>query len=399
MQICPMKKRITSVDAFRGMTIALMILVNNPGTWAHIYPPFEHAEWFGITPTDWVFPFFLFIVGTSIVLAYHNRDTKNIKTYKRIITRTIKLILLGWFLAGFTLKFPFFKPWHDLRIPGVLVRIGIVFFISSFIYLFFKYLHKKFNIKAALAFLFSLIIIILAGYWYIMVGKYQLQGMPIDRSIEVYLNKNDNLASQIDRKILGVNHMWLHYEPDAGKRVQGNYDPEGLLSTLPSVATTLLGMLLGLILLYFKSPAKRILLFTVTGFILLGLSYLFEPYFPFSKKLWTSTFVLNTAGMAFLIYTLVYIADEFIKWKSWLFPFIALGMNAIAVFVLNGFIAKIFYRTKINGTSTHHWIYQHTWGQWIQNPETASLLYALTVVSFYTLLAVYLYRKKIFIKV
>ncbi len=394
-----MARRIVSVDVFRGLTIALMILVNNPGSWAHIYPPFRHAEWFGVTPTDWVFPFFLFIVGTSIVLAYHQRDTRNRKTYKRIFTRTVKLILLGWFLAGFQVRFPFFKPLSELRIPGVLVRIGIVFFFGALIYLFLKFLEQRYGRKLALIVLSGFILILTAGYWYVMLGKYQLQGVATESLIETRLNKTDNLVSQIDRKILGVQHMWRHYEPDEGKTVQGNYDPEGLLSTLPALATALLGMLLGYILISFRSPMRRLFWIGVAGIISLSAGYVWAPYFPFSKKLWTSSFVFYTAGLAFLIFGIVYFMSEFCKRKAWMLPWVAFGMNAIAVYVLNGLIAKSFYQIKIGDTSLHNWIFSHTWRLWIKSPEAASLGYALSVVLFYALIARWLYKHKIFIKV
>ncbi len=394
-----MKKRILSVDLFRGLTIALMIIVNNPGTWAHIYPPFEHAEWFGITPTDWVFPFFLFIVGTSIALAYDKRPTNNWKTYKRIFSRTLKLFLLGWFLAGFKIKRPFFTDLHYLRIPGVLVRIGLVFFFAALLFLLFKYIREKFGFAWGLGFLIAVFMLIEGGYWYVMIGKDELAGGNVSELIEKRLNKNDNLVSKIDRKVLGVSHMWYHWEPDEGKRVRGNYDPEGLLSTLPSVATAILGIFLGLILLYVQNPFKRLVWFVISGGLLMGLAYWWEPWFPFSKKLWTSTFVLYTGGLAFLIFALLYFMTEFTHWRSWTYPFVAMGMNAIAVFFLNGFIAKIFYRAKIGGHSVHNWLFSHTWGEWVAKPETASLIYALSVLMFYILLSIYLYRKKIFFKV
>ncbi len=394
-----MTKRIVSVDVFRGLTIALMILVNNPGSWSHIYPPFEHAEWFGVTPTDWVFPFFLFIVGTSIVLAYHRRDTRNIKTYKRIVSRTLKLLLLGWLLSGFKIHYPFFKSLSELRLVGVLVRIGIVFFFGALIYLLLKYIEKKWGRIFSIATLIGLIILTTVGYWYVMIGKYQLQGIPTETLIETRLNKNDNLVSQIDRKILGIKHMWRHYEPDEGKVVQGNYDPEGLLSTIPSLATALLGMLLGMILIYVHSPRRRLFWMIVLGVILMGIGFAWEPYFPFSKKLWTSSYVFYMGGLAFLLFSLVYFLSEYFPWKGWMLPFVAFGMNAIAVYVLNGLIAKSFYQIKIGGTSLHNWLYTHTWGAWIHPPELSSLMYALSVVTFYGLIAWYLYKKRIFIKV
>ncbi len=395
-----MNKRIVPVDIFRGLTIALMIIVNNPGSWSHIFPPLEHAEWFGVTPTDWVFPFFLFIVGTSIALAYHNRPTDNLKTYRRIVSRTLKLLFLGWFLAGFKWTWPFFKSLDHLRIPGVLVRIGVVFFFAALIYLLFKWMWKKWGMGIALAFLIGLIVVDLVGYWYVMIGRYELQeSANIEQLIAEKLNKNDNLASQIDRKILGVNHMWYHYEPDEGKYVRGNYDPEGLFSTLPALATTLLGMILGLLLLYVKGDMKRIILSIILGLVLLGAAFAWEPWFPFSKKLWTSSYVLYMAGLSFIFYAVIHFIYNYIHWRAWAFPFIALGMNAIAIFVLNGFIEKSFYIIKIKGKAIHWWIYHYTWAHWLGDNEWASLAYALSVLTFYIWVAVYLYKKKIFIKV
>ncbi len=393
------RKRIVSVDIFRGLTIALMILVNNPGSWSHIYSPFKHAEWFGVTPTDWVFPFFLFIVGTSIVLAYHNRDTKNLKTYKRIIERTLKLLFLSWFLAGFTIRFPFFKSLSELRIPGVLFRIGIVFFFAALIFLLFKKIQEKFGRAVGVGFLITLTVLLLTGYWYVMIGKYQLQGIPTEILLKTKLNKTDNLVSVIDRKILGVNHMWRHWEPDEGKVVQGNYDPEGLLSTIPALATTLLGMFLGFFLIYISDWRKKMFWMFLSAMFLLAGAFLWEPYFPFSKKLWTSSYALYMSGLAFLIYALLYLIVEILGVKKFFFPFKAMGMNAIAVFVLNGFIAKIFYMVKINGISLHNFIFENTWNRIIAVPELASLMYAISVVLFYILLSIFLYRKKIFIKV
>ena len=151
-----MKERILAVDIFRGMTIVLMILVNNPGTWSNIYAPFQHADWHGYTPTDLVFPFFLFIVGTSIVFSY-NGKTATADTYKKVTFRSAKLIALGLFLGAFTLSFPFIKDFSDIRFPGVLQRIGIVFFITAILFI-------NFNWKV----LIGIAVFILVGYWLVM---------------------------------------------------------------------------------------------------------------------------------------------------------------------------------------------------------------------------------------
>ncbi len=378
------KQRILSVDIFRGLTIAFMILVNTPGTWSHVYPPLEHAEWHGITPTDLIFPFFLFIVGTSIVLAYHNkRKHVDHRLYGKILKRSIKIILIGLFLAAFTYHFPFFKSFSTLRLPGVLQRIGIVFLISASFFVAVKDWRWYVVVTALL----------LGGYWYSMT-QINIDGQPPQ------LTKTHNLASVIDRKILTEKHMWRHYEKDG--YVQGDYDPEGLFSTLPSIATTFLGIFLGLILIDRRmSPYAKTILFVGIGIVLFLLGLWWSQYFPLNKRLWTSSYVLYTAGLAYIIFALVYFIVDVLNVKKWSHIFKYLGMNAIAVFTLSVFITKSFYLLHVPGTKTtiHGWLYQRLFADHLGNTEFSSMLYALSVVVFYIFVAWWLYRKKIFIKV
>ena len=203
-----MSKRIESVDLLRGFTIAAMILVNTPGTWSSVYKPLLHAEWNGLTPTDLIFPFFLFIVGISIYFAYKNKSNDAL-VYKKILIRSVKLIGLGIFLNIFLPYYPFIKDFDSFRIPGVLQRIGIVFFISSILYI-------NFNWKI----LVTISIVILIGYWFI------LGFLPFsDGTLPTFERAANNWANYIDLNILG-NHMW-----------QSDYDPEGIFSTLPSIVT------------------------------------------------------------------------------------------------------------------------------------------------------------------
>ncbi len=377
-------KRITSVDIFRGMTIAFMILVNTPGTWSHIYWPLDHAKWHGITPTDWIFPFFLFIVGTSIVLAYYyKRQNPHFKPYKKIIIRSLKIILIGLLLAGFTFHFPFFKNISTLRFPGVLQRIGLVFLVSAIIFV---------SIKSWKAYL-GILIILLVGYWLAMTQ------IPINGH-KPALSKTDNLASVIDRAVFGKNHMWKHYEENG--YVQGDYDPEGLFSTLPAIGTTILGIFLGLILINQRiSPYAKTIIFLSIGLILFLLGLFWSHYFPLNKRLWTSSYVLYTGGLAYFIYGILYFIVEIMNRKKWANIFMYLGMNAIIIFSLSVFITKSFYLLKVPGTKTtiHGWIYYNLFVSQLGNNEFASFLYALSVVFFYILVAWWLYRKKIFIKV
>ncbi len=375
--------RITSVDIFRGMTIAFMILVNTPGTWSHIYWPLDHAKWNGITPTDWIFPFFLFIVGTSIVLAYHKKKT-DAKVYKKIITRSFKIILIGLLLAGFNYHFPFFKNISHLRFPGVLQRIGVVFFVTAL--LFAKIKNWKFYL--------IILPVILLGYWYAMT-QININGE------KPKLTKTNNLASVIDRAVFGKNHMWKHYEETG--YVQGDYDPEGLFSTLPAIATSILGIFLGLILVNTRiSPHTKTIMFLAIGLILFLLGLFWSHYFPLNKRLWTSSYVLYTGGLAFFFYGIIYFIADILNYKKWSSIFIYLGSNAILIFTLSVFIAKSFYLLKIPGTkhTIHGWLYHNLYVVPLgSSNELSSFLYALSVVVFYIFVAWWFYRKKIFIKV
>lgn len=360
-------KRIESVDIFRGLTIAAMILVNNPGTWSHIYAPLEHAEWHGLTPTDLIFPFFLFIVGISISLAYKDKAA-NAQTYKKITIRSLKLIGLGLFLAWFLPYPPFLKSFESLRFPGVLQRIGVVFFIASALFLNVKW-------KGLLA----ITVTTLLAYWLFM----GYVGLP-DGVLPTYDRAPNNWANYIDLNLLGK-HMW-----------KADYDPEGLLSTLPAVATSLMGILIGRVLSMKQEIKLAVLIVSAMVFLLLG--YAWSYWFPLNKAIWSSSFVLVTAGWATLLLTLIYYLRDVrnIKFGS-LFKY--MGMNAITIFFLSSFIAKNFSLIKINGQGIHAQLYNNLYVHSFLPDKVSSLLYALTVVAFYLLIGFILYRKKIFIKV
>ena len=366
-------KRILSVDIFRGITIAAMILVNNPGTWGAIYPPFEHAKWHGLTPTDLIFPFFLFIVGMSITFAYTKKKEHGIHAdvYQKIISRTLKLIGLGLILAGFLISPPFFKDLSTLRLPGVLQRIGVVFFISSLLFLYS-------NWKSLLA----VFVFILIGYWYVMTQ------IPID-GVMPLLTKESNMASVVDLKILTVDHMWKTL-----------YDPEGILSTIPAIATTIFGMFLGMILLDKKKTEQQKLgFFVIIGIAALVIGYVWGMYFPLNKALWTSSYVLVTGGWASLIYALIYFVADILGHSDWGKPAIIFGSNAITVFFMSGVVARLFGMIKLsNGKSIHGNLYEIL-SSVITIPKLSSLIYAFFVIAFYYFVAWIMYKKKIFIKV
>lgn len=362
-----LKNRVISVDIFRGLTIVLMILVNTPGTWSSVYAPLLHAEWHGYTPTDLVFPFFLFIVGTSIAFAYQKKKASK-TTYKKITVRSLKLIGLGLFLGAFTISFPFIKEFADIRFPGVLQRIGVVFFFAAVLFI-------NFNWKT----LIGICALLLIGYW-LMMGYIPVEGME-----STFERAPNNLANYIDVKVLGTHN----YKPD--------YDPEGLLSTLPAIASSLLGIFTGLILTS-KRDRKEMILVGLGG-LMLVIGYLWDMVFPINKALWSSSFVLVTAGWANLILALIYYLSD-VKGLKFGSIFKYAGANAITVYFLSSFVSKLFYYFKVDGdTSLHSWLFQNIYVHDFMPMELSSLLYGLTVISFYMLLAYIMHRKNIFIKV
>lgn len=361
-----MQNRILSVDIFRGMTIVLMILVNTPGTWSAVYAPFLHAQWHGYTPTDLVFPFFLFIVGTSIVFAYKNKAIAS-GTYKKITIRALKLIGLGLFLGAFTLSVPFFKDFTDIRFPGVLQRIGVVFFFACILFL-------NFNWKT----LVGITVFLLLGYWILMTL------VPVEGASSTLDRAPNNLANWLDVKIFGSHN----YKPD--------YDPEGLLSTIPSIASSLLGIFTGLILSS-KQVKKATILMGIGGAMLI-IGHIWDIFFPINKALWTSSFVLVTAGWANLILALIYYLTD-VKGVKFGSIFKYAGANAIILYFLSSFISKLMGMIKVGENSLHGWLFETVFVHDFISMQLSSLLYGLTVVAFYVGLAYVLFRRKIFIKV
>ena len=309
----------------------------------------------------------------SISFAYTKKKQVGIDSsvYKKLLSRSLKLILLGLFLAGFKYDFPFFKELFQLRIPGVLQRIGVVFLFASILFL-------HLNWKALL----GVFIFILIGYWLIMTQ------LPINGEIPL-LTKESNLVSVVDLNILTRAHMY-----------KTNYDPEGILSTIPAIATTVFGMFLGMILLNKnKSHQEKLKLFILIGIAALILGYAWHVIFPSNKALWTSSFVLITGGWASLIYAGIYYIADILGHATWGKPAIIFGSNAITVYFLSSFTAKSFGMIKLaSGQSIHGFLYESL-STIITIPKLSSLIYAILVISFYYLVAYILYKKKIFIKV
>jgi predicted acyltransferase len=365
--------RLVSLDVFRGITIAGMVLVNNPGTWSTIYWPLEHAEWNGWTPTDLVFPFFVFIVGVAIPLAFGRRMEGGVSQrghYWKIAKRTLIIFGLGLFLAAF----PYFQL-STIRIPGVLQRLAVCYFFASIIFL-------KTRVRTQVVITIALLLI----YWLLMT-RLHAPGFGTGD-----LSKEGSLASFIDRTIFGP-HIWS----------QGKvYDPEGILSTIPAIATALFGVLTGQWLRTDKTPYEKVAGMFVAGACCVVIGWCWNPFFPINKALWTSSYVFFTGGLALEFLAFCYWLIDIKKYQSWAKPFIIFGVNAIALYVGTGVMADLMGLIKLPWGSTQislqGWIFQKLFLSWA-SPINASLAYAIAYVLLWLGLMWILYKRKIFIKV
>ncbi|HEV2826536.1 MAG TPA: DUF5009 domain-containing protein [Pyrinomonadaceae bacterium] len=365
--------RLLSLDVFRGITIAGMVLVNNPGTWSSIYWPLAHAEWHGWTPTDLIFPFFLFIVGVAIPLALGRRiesggDKRDL--YLKIIKRTVIIFAVGMFLAGF----PYFQL-ATIRIPGVLQRIAVCYLVASIVFLKSK-VRTQVIITIALLIIYCLLMTLLHAPGF-AAGD---------------LSKEGSLASFIDRVIFGP-HIWK----------QGKvYDPEGLLSTIPAIATTMFGVLTGQWLRTGKAQYEKVVGLFVAGAVCVVIGWCWNPFFPINKSLWTSSYVFFTGGLALEFLALCYWLIDIRKYQRWAKPFVVFGVNAIALFVGSGVMGRLMGLIKLpwgaGKISLQGWIFQKLFLSWA-SPINASLAYAICFILLWLGLMWILYSRKIFIKV
>ena len=452
--------RLVSLDVFRGVTIAGMVLVNNPGTWSAIYGPLKHAEWHGITPTDYIFPFFLFIVGVAVPIAFSKRIASGVTrdTYIKIVTRSATIFAVGLLMSAipffnfaetaipYALKILivlgysaalFFYLWDKvklslviagvtaglvtvfwlagytvipynvgaMRIPGVLQRIAVCYLFVALIYLHTNW--KQQSIIAA-----ALLLI----YWFLMT----LVPVP---GCEVWTidDKACNLAAWLDRTILTENHIWR-----AGKV----FDPEGILSTIPAIVTCLSGVLAGTWLrseppasaegkeftgdpsnsevgsrltAYAGGTDKAAGLF-FAGTVAIAVGWSWSLLFPLNKSLWTSSYVVYTTGLALLTLGTCYWLIDVKGYKRWVWPFVVFGVNALALFVFSGIMARLFGMIRVAGPEAgkeitlQQWIFSNLFLSWA-SPINASLAYAISFILLWLFLMWLLYRKRIYIKV
>jgi predicted acyltransferase len=361
--------RLLSLDVFRGITIAGMVLVNNPGSWEHIYWPLEHAQWSGWTPTDLVFPFFLFIVGVSIALALGNRAERGGSKrdlYLKIIKRTLIIFAIGLFLNGF----PFFSL-PELRIPGVLQRIAVCYLVASIIFL-----NTRWRTQIVIG------IALLLVYWIL------LKFVPAPGFAAGDLTKEGSLPSFVDRVVFGK-HVWAQAKV---------YDPEGLLSTIPAVVTTLIGVLTGQWLRNEKSRMEKVAGMFVVGAVLTAIGWGWNAFFPINKALWTSSYVMFTGGLALQFLSFCYWLIDIKGYRRWAKPFEIFGLNAIALYILADLMAVLLGVIKTGNEPVGGWIYDHLFASWL-SPINASLAFAISFVLVCLFLMWLLYRRRIFIKI
>lgn len=353
--------RVVSLDAFRGLTIAAMILVNNPGSWSAIYWPLDHAHWHGWTPTDLVFPFFLFMVGMA--LPFSRRTSAG-----QALRRAAVLFGLGLLMAAY--------PRFDLatvRIPGVLQRIGACYLAAWAARRAFGWRGQVFAVT-----------VICALYWFLMTR------VPVPGVGPPSLEPAANLGAWLDRLLL-PGHLW---------KQSRTWDPEGLLGTLPALATTLLGGLAGEWLRSDRSADSKTAGLLGGGLLLTLAGLAWHPWFPINKSLWTSSYVLFTAGMAAYLFGLVYWIADGRGHVAWAKPFVAYGRNAIFVFVASGLLLKTLLLVKVPGTglSLHAYVYRTLFGSWLP-PYPASLAYAVAHVVAWGALLWVMDRRRVYITV
>ena len=372
----PEKQRYLALDVLRGLTIALMVLVNNPGSWGSIYAPFKHAPWNGFTLTDLVFPTFLFVVGNAMSFSLRKFENQPPQAFwKKVITRSLLIFLIGLFLSAFPFVRRFegdliFKDLSEMRIMGVLQRIALC-------YLFAAIMLKFFKLKGSLI----LSAILLLGYWWIM---YHFGDADAPYSI------TGNAALKFDLLIFDPENLWHgHGFP---------FDPEGLLSTLPAIVNVILGYAAGLWIQKKGNSLKTVGTLLFAGLIFLAVGEIWDTVFPINKGIWTSSFVIFSTGWDLILLGCLIWIIELVQLKKWTFFFVVFGRNPLFIFALSGLVVMLMSIIQINGIGMKTWIYNNFYLSWLTD-FNASLMFAVSFVLVMWLIAYWMDRKKIYIKV
>ena len=381
------QQRYYSLDVFRGATVALMILVNNPGSWGNIYGPLKHASWHGVTPTDLVFPFFLFAVGNAMAFVMPKFEAGEASAFwKKITTRTLLIFGIGLFLNWS----PFIKwedgvlvakKWENIRILGVLQRIALSYFFASIIVYYAK-------TKGA----FVLGGILLLSYWF-MTAVFGTPGDPYSMS--------GYFGTGIDKLILGEKHMY-HGEGVA-------FDPEGITSTITGIVQVIFGFLVGQYIQQKGKSFEMLANLLISGIVLIVAGLCWDMVFPINKKIWTSSYVLYTTGLAIVTISVLIYLIEFKEIKgAWSKFFDVFGKNPLFIFFLSGFLPRVLALLRFEDlslkpgnttTSALPWFWNHVCKPISEDLRNGSLLYAVCMIAFYWSIVYVLDKKKIYIKV
>lgn len=381
-------KRLLSLDILRGITIAGMLLVNNPGTWSYLYRPLEHAEWIGLTPTDLVFPFFIFCMGVSMAFSLKKFNYKlSGPLMWKIVRRAVILFLIGWavqwfghLVRGLCKGDPFSEAVNNidtLRYLGVFQRLALTYFFGSLCVALFN---RKFIPWLVGFILLAYALILGLGHGY----EFSL----------------DNIIAQIDNSVLGTDHMY--HESAYGESI--SFDPEGILSTLPCIAHVLIGYLVGRMILSVHNNTERVTTMLLWGTVILLVGWLLQYGIPCGKKMWSSTFVMITCGMAMCIQAmLIHFVDMKGHKGSWARFFESFGVNPLVIYLIGTILAILFGAIPLghNADGDTVTIHSAVYNFFLSfcNEYTASALYAISFVLLNWAIGHVLYKKKIFIKI
>ncbi|MGM0933686.1 MAG: acyltransferase family protein [Bacteroidota bacterium] len=369
-------QRYFALDILRGMTIALMILVNTPGSWSHIYAPFRHAAWHGFTPTDLVFPAFLFVVGNAMSFSLKKYEAKSEQHFlKKVLKRSLLIFAIGLFLSAFPFVYRTggelaLKDLSNMRIMGVLQRIALCYLFASLIIHYFK-LKKSLIIGA----------IILLGYWAIM---WFFGDAPDPYGLKT------NAALKFDRMIFAEENLY--------KGFGFPFDPEGLLSTLPAIVNVIFGYAAGVFIQKSGNNLKTVLKLAIAAVVFIGIALLWDIYFPINKGIWTSSFVMYSTGWTLLLLSALIGIIEVAGFKKWTYFFEAFGKNPLFIFVMSGLVVMLMNIIYINGRALKPLLYEKFYLSWL-NDYNASLLFAISYMVLMWLLGYWLDKRKIYIKV
>lgn len=372
----PLQKRYLALDVLRGLTIALMVVVNTPGSWSDMYAPFMHADWHGFTITDLVFPTFLFVVGNAMSFSMKKMEKMDQGLFlRKVLKRTFLIFIIGWGLNAF----PFFVQtangisminWGEVRLLGVLQRIALCYMFAALI---LYYLSRNGAIIIS--------ILILIAYWPIM----YFFGEPGDP-----YSLTGNAALKLDLWLIGPTNLY------GGEGIP--FDPEGILSTFPAVVNVIAGYLAGKAIQHLGNTTKTIKCLWVAGLVLIAVCLAWDGFFPINKKIWTSPYVLLTVGLDLLLIGTLIMVIEVWQQRNWTYPLEVFGRNPLILYVLSGIVISLMYIFTIGDQSLKAYIYENAFTSWL-SLKNASLLFSIAYMLLIWLIGLWMDKKKIYIKV